>query len=79
MDPESLIFVALTLTFLKAYEAEDSRIIKSSCCGLPHVCLIRTVPTELCRPRCTLFWTERFHLSSGYLLLLMWNKIHSKS
>lgn len=79
MDLESFILVALTLTFLQTYEAKDSRIIKSSRCGLPHVCLIRTVPTVLWGPRCTLFWTERFHLRSGYLLLLMWNRIHSKS
>lgn len=47
IDPESFILVALTLTFLQTYEAKDSRIIKSSRCGLLHVCLVRTVPTEL--------------------------------
>lgn len=47
MDSESFILVALTLTFLKTYEAKGLRIIKSSNCGLLHVCLIRTVSIVL--------------------------------
>lgn len=48
IDSESFILIALALTSLKAYEAKDSHIIKSSSCGLPHVCLIRTVSPVLC-------------------------------